>query len=137
MNLLLDTFLRINEALSLTVNSIDFSAKVITVRATVAKSRKAPIVPIKNTTANLLKDLIKENEEFETDHVFVTNYGEPMNRNHFRKRLKKYAEAADITKNVHSHLFRHTGATMFLEADEDIRHLQMLLGHADLRMVMR
>lgn len=137
MNLLLDTFLRISEALSLTVNDIDFLAKVITVRATVAKSRKARIVPIKTTTANLLKDLIKENEEFETEHIFVTNYGEPMNRNHFRKRLKKHAETAGITKNVHPHLFRHTGATMFLEAGGDIRHLQMLLGHADLRMVMR
>ncbi len=119
-NLLLDTFLRISEALSLTVNDIDFSAKVITVRATVAKNRKSRMVPIKNTTANLLKDLIKENEEFETDHVFVTNYGEPMDRNHFRKRLKKYAQEAGITKNVHPHLFPHTGATMFLEAGGDI-----------------
>lgn len=57
MNLLIDTFLRISEALSLTVNDIDLSAKLIIVRATVAKSRKARIVPIKNTTANLLKDL--------------------------------------------------------------------------------
>ncbi|MED1092076.1 tyrosine-type recombinase/integrase [Bacillus paramycoides] len=137
MNLLLDTFLRISEALSLTNNDIDFSTKVITVRATVAKSRKARIVPIKNTTANLLKDLIKENEEFETNYVFVTNYGEQMDRNHFRKRLKKYAEETGITKRVHPHLFRHTSATMFLEAGGDIRHLQMLLGHADLRMVMR
>ncbi|TNO91082.1 tyrosine-type recombinase/integrase [Bacillus cereus] len=136
MNLLLDTFLLISEALSLTSNDIDFSTKVITVRASVAKSRKARIVPIKNTTANLLKDLIKENEEFETDHVFVTKYGEPMNRNHIRRRLKKYAEAAGSTKNVHPHLFRHTGATMFLEAGGDIRHLQMLLGHADLRIYL-
>lgn len=86
----------------------NFSTKVITVRATIAKSRKARIVPIKK-----------------------------MKRNHFRKRLRQYAEAAGITKNVHPHLFRHTGATMFLEAGGDIRHLQMLLGHADLRMVMR
>lgn len=137
MSLLLDTFLRISKALSLTLNDIDFSSKIITVRGTVAKSRKARIVPIKNTTANLLKELIKENEEFETEYVFVTNYGEPMDRNHFGKRLKKYAQEAGITKNVHPHLFRHTDATMFLEAGGDIRHLQMLLGHTDLRMVMR
>lgn len=66
----------------------------------------------------------------------MTNYGEPMNRNDFLKRLKKYAEEADITKNVHPCLFRHTGATMLLEAGRDIRHLQMLLGHADLRILM-
>jgi len=81
--------------------------------------------------------LIKENEEFETEYIFVTNFGEQMDRNHFRKRLKKYTEEAGITKNVHPHLFRHTGATMFLEAGGDICYLQMLLGHSDLRMVMR
>ncbi|WP_426867616.1 tyrosine-type recombinase/integrase [Bacillus cereus] len=118
MNLLLDTFLRISEALSLTVNDIDFSTKVITVRATIAKSRKVRIVSIKNTSANLLKDLIKKNKEFETDHVFVTNYGEHMDCNHFQKRLKKYAEESGITKRLYPHLFRHTGATMFLKPVE-------------------
>jgi len=32
---------------------------------------------------------------------------------------------------------RHTAATLFLEKGGDIRHLQMILGHADMRMVMR
>ncbi|KXO03076.1 hypothetical protein AYK81_28715 [Bacillus thuringiensis] len=67
----------------------------------------------------------------------MTSYGDSTNRNHFRKQLKKYAEVAEITKNVYPHLFRHTGTTIFLAAGEDIRHLQMLLGHVDLRMVMR
>ncbi|MED3444679.1 tyrosine-type recombinase/integrase [Bacillus thuringiensis] len=113
MNLLLDTYLHNSDALSLTNNDIDFSTKVTTVRATVAKSRKARIVPIKNTTANLLKDLIKENEEFETDYVFVTNYGEQIDCNFFQKRQKEYAEEKGITKRVHPHLFRHNGATIF------------------------
>ncbi|WP_245690066.1 hypothetical protein [Sediminibacillus albus] len=29
----------------------------------------------------------------------------------------------------------HTAATMFLENGRNIRHLQMILGHSDLRMV--
>ncbi|MDY0952066.1 site-specific integrase [Bacillus thuringiensis] len=74
MNILLDTFLRISEALSLTVNDIDFSTKVIKIRATVAKSRKAPTVPIKNTTANLLKVLIKEMEKYKKDPIIQYSY---------------------------------------------------------------
>lgn len=137
MNVLLDTFLRINEALTLKITDVDLQAKVITVRGSNAKNRKARFVPIKHTTANLLRDLLEENAEFESEHIFLTNYGEPLDRNHFRKRLKSFVDIAGITKNVHPHLFRHTGATLFLEAGGDIRHLQMLLGHADLRMVMR
>jgi integrase/recombinase XerD len=73
MNLLLDTFLRISEALSLTVNDVDFASKVIAVRTENAKSRKARFVPIKHTTANLLRELIKENEEFESDYRIGIN----------------------------------------------------------------
>ncbi|MED2489224.1 MULTISPECIES: tyrosine-type recombinase/integrase [Bacillus cereus group] len=83
-----------------------------------------------------MKDLIKENEEFETDYVFVKNDGEQIDRNHFRKRLRKYVEETGIIKRVHPHLFRHTCTTMFLEAGGDIRHLQILLGYTDLRMLL-
>nr|WP_281172479.1 tyrosine-type recombinase/integrase [Ectobacillus panaciterrae] len=76
-------------------------------------------------------------EEFKTEDIFVTNYGKLMNHNHFHKRIKVHTRRARITKNVHPHLFQHTSATMFLEAGGDTRHLQMLLGHADLRMVIR
>ncbi len=38
---------------------------------------------------------------------------------------------------MHPQIFRHTAATMFQESGSDIRHLQLLLGHADLRMVLR
>lgn len=137
MNVLIDTFLRITEALTLTINEVDFDTRVITVRGEKAKSRKARLVPINNTTANLLRELIEENKEFDSEYIFLTNYGEQLDRNHFRKRLKAFAQKAGIKKNVHPHLFRHTGATMFLEAGGDIRHLQMILGHADLRMVLR
>lgn len=75
--------------------------------------------------------------DFDSDYIFLTNYGEQLTRDHFRKRLNGYAKGAGITKKVHPHLFRHTAATMFLESGGDIRHLQLLLGHTDLRMVLR
>ncbi|ASS75188.1 hypothetical protein CIG75_09470 [Tumebacillus algifaecis] len=48
-----------------------------------------------------------------------------------------YAINTGLTIRVHPHLFRHTSATLFLEQGGEIRHLAKILGHADLRMVMR
>ncbi|MEK4970736.1 tyrosine-type recombinase/integrase [Cytobacillus sp. FSL R7-0696] len=138
MHLLLDSMCRISEALGLRRSDVDFTNKCVTIPATIAKSRKARTIPLQPITLRLLKELISENvADFESDYIFLANYGEPLTRDHFRKRLNKYAKKAEIEKNVHPHLFRHTAATMFLEAGGDIRHLQMLLGHNDLRMVMR
>ena len=137
MHVLTDSMMRIGELTQLKVNDFNFDNKTVIVRAKVAKSRKSRLIPLKPLTLRLVKELIKINEEFQSDYVFLTNYGEPITRDLFRKNLDKYAEKAGINKNVHPHLFRHTAATMFLEDGGEIRHLQMLLGHADLRMVIR
>ncbi|MCK6256801.1 tyrosine-type recombinase/integrase [Fictibacillus sp. KIGAM418] len=136
--LLIDSMCRINEALNLKKTDIDFASSTINIRAEIAKSRKSRILPIQKRTARLLKELIEEVACFNSEYVFLANYGEPLTANHFRKQLRQYAEKAGITQRIiHPHLLRHTGATMFLEAGGDIRHLQMLLGHSDLRMVLR
>jgi integrase/recombinase XerD len=138
MHLLLDTMLRINEALSLTVNDVDFATNTITVRGEVAKNRHSRFVPMQKVTAKLVRELVEENKEWNTPWLFVANYGEPLDQNHFRHRLKGYAELAAVTdRRVSPHIFRHTGATLFLQNGGDLRHLQMLLGHRDLRMVLR
>ncbi|MEK4311723.1 tyrosine-type recombinase/integrase [Bacillus sp. FSL P2-0092] len=138
MNVLLDGMMRISEALGLRTENFDFKGCSLYIPAPIAKNRKARTVPIEFGTAKLLNELITENKaDFDSDYLFLANYGEPLTRDHFRKRLVEYAKEVGIKKRVHPHLFRHTSATMYLEAGGDIRHLQMLLGHSDLRMVMR
>ena len=51
----------------------------------------------------------------------------------FRKQLRKATIAAKITKRVKAHTFRHSFTTQLLQSGTDIRTVQELLGHTDLR----
>ena len=46
--------------------------------------------------------------------------------------VKHYAKKAGVSRRVHPHTFRHTAATLALRAGEDLRHVQEMLGHANI-----
>ena len=54
----------------------------------------------------------------------------------FPKKLREAVLKSGITKNVTSHCFRHSFATHLLEDGVDIRTIQELLGHQDVRTTM-
>jgi len=64
--------------------------------------------------------------------LFLHEYGEPFRNNRLTDLVKKYIEASGIGKPGACHLFRHTMATLMLDAGADIRHLQAILGHSQL-----
>ncbi|GAB2990936.1 integron integrase [Psychrosphaera aestuarii] len=51
----------------------------------------------------------------------------------FRKQLRKAVSASGVTKRVTAHTFRHSFATQLLQMGTDIRTVQELLGHSDLK----
>ena len=133
MTLILDTGIRLNEICSLEIHEIDFTRKRITLPASKNKNRRSRILPLSTETARLLRQLVKETAQyFDTNYVFTTNYGEPVNEKTIQKALSQYGEKAKITKRVTPHVLRHTFATMAAHNGMSIFHLQKILGHADI-----
>ena len=70
-----------------------------------------------------------------------TTAGGRRRRHHLHETVVQHAvhdavKAAGLTKRVSCHTFRHTFATQLLQAGYDIRTVQELLGHTDVRTTM-
>ena len=65
--------------------------------------------------------------------VFLTAQGEPFSRDHLTAVVKGRIAAANTGKAGACHLLRHTMATLMHENGADIRHIQAILGHEDIR----
>ncbi|QIZ07580.1 tyrosine-type recombinase/integrase [Priestia megaterium] len=132
--LLLDTGLRIGEALSLTAAQIDFKDLTVTVPSQIAKNRKSREIPISREVAKRMRQLLDETQHYfgEDAQLFMNAYGEDFTDGAFRRRLNRLKRKLNITK-LHPHMFRHTFARNYVLNGGDIFTLQRILDHADIQ----
>lgn len=136
LELLFSTGIRISELINLKIQDIDLINNVIKVLGKGSKERIIPIDDIAtkhltNYINNYRYPLLKKNTNI--DYLFINNLGNKISRVGFFKIIKKEAVRANIKKDISPHTIRHTFATILLKNGADLRVIQELLGHSDIK----
>jgi integrase len=127
------TGMRSGEILNLHGGQIDFELGTITVKATgTNKYRKPKVIPVEPVLLEMYSRKLKQSQ---SGYVFENpSTGKPLGN--IRKGFVSALEVAGI-KDFRFHDLRHTFATYALLASQDIRAVQELLGHTDVRTTQR
>lgn len=133
LELLYATGMRVSELAAVTLDSINLEVGYL---RCLGKGNRERIIPINRTAIGAVKDYIRKLrpafETFESGRVmFLSRTGRPLDRTNIWRLVRKYAERAGITKNLHPHTLRHCFATHMLAGGADLRVVQELLGHSD------
>ena len=136
LEVLYSTGLRRMETIALKLYDLSLDRGLILVRQ--GKGKKDRYVPIGERAIAWLEKYVRESRpqlavEPDDMTVFLTAQGEPFSRDHLSYAVKERVDAAKLGKTGSCHLFRHTMATLMHEGGADIRHIQAMLGHEDIR----
>ena len=133
LKLMLDTGLRLSEALNLRWSDLDLLTGELRVRR--GKGAKDRVLWVGEEDLELLRRWRRRQTEilgYAPEHVFTTLKGRRLCPRYVQQMVRRYADKAGIHKRVHPHTLRHTFATDLLRATKNIRLVQKALGHASL-----
>ncbi|MDA3840595.1 MAG: tyrosine-type recombinase/integrase [Patescibacteria group bacterium] len=121
--------LRISETLNLKLKDVSIDELVIHIKDAKGKKDRITIIP-----ESLIPHLSKQCSEKENnDYVFESSRGGRLTQRSAQKVFEKYLKVSSINKPATFHSLRHSFATHLLENGVDIRYVQELLGHANIR----
>jgi len=126
--------LRLGEGLNLQVGDIDSQRMLLQVRA--GKGNRDRYVPLPERTVELLRQQWKTHRHPRLLFPAKGHSGrgasratEPMNRTTLQRAFRLALEASGVKKAAHIHTLRHSYATHLLEQGENLRQIQVNLGH--------
>jgi len=121
--------LRVSEVINLRIKDIDLNELVVHLKGTKGNKDRITIFPeiLKNDIMNLSTGK-KTNE-----YLFVSQMGGKLTERTAQKIFETALEKARIKKEATFHSLRHSFATHLLENGTDVRYVQELLGHANVR----
>jgi len=120
--------LRVSEIVNLKKEDVNFEENLIHVK--LAKGRKDRFVKIPES---LLGELNSYCDLCNGKVLLASNRGGKLTKDTIQKIVQNAAKKASIKKRVYPHLLRHSFATHLLDNGTDLRIIQKLLGHSDIR----
>lgn len=136
IELLFATGMRISELCSLKPENIDLISGNIDIYGKGAKERKIQV-----SNPDVLRALNSYYLEFyesikECGYFFTNRLGHRLSEQSVREMINKYAELANIEQHITPHMFRHTYATTLVAAGANVKDVQELLGHSDIKITL-
>lgn len=121
--------LRVSEVVNLKVNDLDLKELTVHVKKTKGNKDRLTVFPRKLVFD--LRNLIagKAFDEF----IFASNRGGKLNTRTAQKVFETSLKKTKIKKQATFHSLRHSFATHLLENGVDVRYVQELLGHQNIR----
>jgi len=120
--------LRVSEVVNLKKKDLNFDERLIHVR--LAKGKKDRFVIIPSSIKEGLKNYCVLDSG---SYLFESNRGGKLTKDTIQKIVQNSAKKAKIRKRVYPHLLRHSFATHLLEQGTDLRIIQKLLGHSNIK----
>jgi integrase/recombinase XerD len=135
LELLYATGARASEVTGLATDGIDLELGYARV---FGKGRKERIVPLGGPAIAAVQSYLVDARPRLTVRrdpgtLFVSRTGRRVGRERLWAIVRKYAAEAGIEKSVHPHTLRHSFATHLLSGGADLRAVQEMLGHANIR----
>ena len=127
--------IRRSELIRLRLEDIDLEKRILMiVEGKGLKDRRLPIAVRACEWVSIYLDVVRPYfKRVESGGaVFLSSKGLPLHADQVGQMVGKYVRRAGIDKPGACHLFRHAAATSMLDAGADIRHVQEMLGHADI-----
>lgn len=129
LQFLYSTGCRVSESVNMKVNEIDFDSLTANVRG--GKGNKDRVVILSQKWVGKAKSYLNR-KKVESPYLFSKKNGKPLSTDTVERIVRNAAKKAEIHKRVTPHVLRHSFATHLLEGGENIRKIQVLLGHANL-----
>ncbi|MCP5491984.1 MAG: tyrosine recombinase XerD [Chlamydiales bacterium] len=119
--------IRVSEICGLDVKHIgDDAIRVL------GKGSKERIVPIGKPALEAIDQYLLKGRGEGEGALFLTRKNKRIDRHQVWRRIKHYAQVANITKTISPHSLRHSFATHLLEGGADLRIIQEMLGHSSI-----
>ena len=135
IELLFSCGLRVSELVNLKFNDIFERDKFLRI---IGKGDKERLVPISESALHEIKLWLYDRNLMkikpgEQEYVFLNRRGAHLTRTMILIMIKRTAEEAGITKTVSPHTLRHSFATELLKGGADLRAIQEMLGHENIK----